>query len=434
MNKRRFFHHWNQSSFIIKIILVCLTSFASRLFSQPLAEGHDKFLGNVIGSSIPANFNSYWNQVTPENSGKWGSVASTGQDASNWNWGDLDMAYNYALDNDFPFKHHTLVWGQQQPWWIQNLDSLEQAQKVEEWIQLVGERYPEMDFVDVVNEPLLFHNAQPSYKDALGGNGETGWDWVIWAFEKARQYFPDSTKLILNEYNILNSNYYTNQTIGIIDLLKERGLVDCIGIQGHHFELRTAQTSTINSNLDKLTATGLPIYISEFDIDAEDDDAQLQEYQRLFPVLWEHPGVKGITLWGYIQGKIWKTNAYLIRTDGSERPALEWLRGYLSGSDIKDLTGSIPRDYMFYQNYPNPFNPSTTIRYSLPKPSKVKVTIHNALGVKVRTLVDSYQNIGEHSIIWDAKDDHNNPVSSGIYFYSMTTDDVTMKNKMILIR
>jgi len=120
---------------------------------------------NVYGNSGPgANFDLYWNQVTPENSGKWGSV-EIGRDI--YEWGGLNNAYNYALDRDFPFKHHTLVWGQQQPWWLQYLDSASQAEEVEEWIRLVGERYPDMDFVDVVNEPLP-NRAPPKYKDALG--------------------------------------------------------------------------------------------------------------------------------------------------------------------------------------------------------------------------------------------------------------------------
>lgn len=68
---------------------------------------------------------------------------------------------------------------------------------MEKWIRLVGERYPDMDFVDVVNEPF---NAPPPYKNALGGSGTTGGDWVITAFQWARQYCPSRTKLLLNEY------------------------------------------------------------------------------------------------------------------------------------------------------------------------------------------------------------------------------------------
>ena len=100
------------------IIVIYLLLIGSYLFSQPLADGHSKFLGNVIGNSgIQDNFDTYWNQVTPENSGKWTSVEGISRD--NYEWGGLDAAYNYALEQEYLFKHHTLVWGKQQPWWIQ---------------------------------------------------------------------------------------------------------------------------------------------------------------------------------------------------------------------------------------------------------------------------------------------------------------------------
>ena len=156
--------------------MLFLLLFNTPIFSQPLAEGNSKFLGAGIDGSFPSNFDLYWNQVTPGNAGKWGSVESI-RDVYQWN--ALDDAYFYALDREFPFKLHTLIWGQQQPAWINALDSAAQAEEIEEWIQLAAEMYPDANFVDVVNEPLLFHGAQPSYKNAMGGDGITGWDWVI---------------------------------------------------------------------------------------------------------------------------------------------------------------------------------------------------------------------------------------------------------------
>jgi endo-1,4-beta-xylanase len=417
-------------------LFAVLILFNAEVFSQPLASGHSKFLGNVYGNGSPAaNWDSYWNQVTPENSGKWGSVEPS---RDNYSWSGLDQAYNYAKQRSLPFKMHNLIWGQQQPGWITSLDSASQAEEIEEWIRLVGERYPGLDFVDVVNEPLSNHAPAP-YKNAMGGDGSTGWDWVIWAFEKARQYMP-SAKLILNEYNILNSSSNTTTFLQIINLLKDRNLIDGIGVQGHRFEIESTDTSVLRSNLDKLAATGLPIYISEFDLGnignsgTANDTVQLQLYQRVFPVLWEHPGVKGITLWGYVQGQIWQTTTYLVRSDGSERLALKWLRTYLTVTDVEESNKSLPTQHNLLQNYPNPFNPSTTIRYSLRASSKVRLTVYSVLGVKVRTLVESIQNDGEHAVVWDATDDRNNPVPSGVYIYRLTTDDVSLQKKMLVLR
>jgi hypothetical protein len=80
---------------------------------------------------------------------------------------------------------------------------------------------------------------------------------------------------------------------------------------------------------DRLGKLGLPIYVSEFDVNIANDDAQLRRYKALFPVIWQSPAVAGVTLWGYKQYHTWRRNAYLLRADGSERPALVWLREYV---------------------------------------------------------------------------------------------------------
>jgi hypothetical protein len=72
-----------------------------------------------------------------------------------------------------------------------------------------------------------------------------------------------------------------------------------------------------------------------------------------------------------------------------------------------------PKEFVLYQNFPNPFNPSTTIKYSLPVESFVKINIYNALGEVIEKLVSEMQNYGTYEIIWDAKN-----YSSGIYYYS----------------
>ena len=86
------------------------------------------------------NFAAYFNQVTPENAGKWGSVEAT---RNVMNWAQLDIAYNLAKSNGFPFRLHTLIWGAQQPAWIASLPVAEQREEIEEWFALVAARYPE---------------------------------------------------------------------------------------------------------------------------------------------------------------------------------------------------------------------------------------------------------------------------------------------------
>jgi endo-1,4-beta-xylanase len=93
--------------------------------------------------------------------------------------------------------------------------------------------------------------------------------------------------------------------------------------------MNTVSVNTMQSVLNTLSATGLPIYVSELDMTG-DDATQLARYQEKFSVLWENSNVKGITLWGYIQGQTWIANTELITSSGTERPALKWLKSYLS--------------------------------------------------------------------------------------------------------
>jgi endo-1,4-beta-xylanase len=306
----------------------------------PLAYGLDKFLGCAYGPDSERDFAGYWNQVTPGNGGKWGWVEGT---RDNMVWTDLDEAYQLAKDSNFIFKDHTLIWGNQQPHWIGALDSADQYDEIIEWFTAVANRYPLMDMVDVVNEALHDPPDDPGdpddggYYGALGGPGVTGWDWVIESFRLARDIMPDTTMLLLNDYSIINSNNTTDNYLHLIHLLQENdSLIDGIGIQGHGFEW-TASTSTYLRNLDTLASTGLPIYISEFDLDGLNDLQHVHNYMNIFPLLWEHPAVKGITLWGFRPG-MWRTQqgAYLIDANGNERPAMLWLRAYLKNSFVPD--------------------------------------------------------------------------------------------------
>jgi endo-1,4-beta-xylanase len=315
----------NKLSLISKIIIggsLVATSMASQ---AQIATG-GKFLGNIASNYIPSTFTTYWNQITPENASKWGSVEAT-RDVMDWTM--VDNIYTFASNNAYPVRYHTLVWGSQEPGWVANLSPSEQVNEVTEWINAAGARYPDTSFVDVVNEPL---HAPPSYKEAIGGDGATGWDWVVWSFEQARAAFPNA-KLHINDYGIINDITAARKLAEIAEILKARGLIDGIGIQCHYFNIERTQTSEMQNVLDTLAATGLPIYVTELDMTGA-DKRQLSLYQERFPVLWEHPAVKGVTLWGYIEGETWSTNAHLVNSDGTERPALQWLKDYVPASGL----------------------------------------------------------------------------------------------------
>ncbi|KAA3615242.1 MAG: T9SS C-terminal target domain-containing protein [Calditrichaeota bacterium] len=86
-------------------------------------------------------------------------------------------------------------------------------------------------------------------------------------------------------------------------------------------------------------------------------------------------------------------------------------------------------DYKVNQNYPNPFNPETFISYQIPIKTKVELSIYNILGQKIKTLVNQKQSAGKHKIKFDASG-----LSSGVYFYKLTTIDFTQSKKMLVFK
>ena len=91
------------------------------------------------------------------------------------------------------------------------------------------------------------------------------------------------------------------------------------------------------------------------------------------------------------------------------------LDGSISAIDLNINTCNYKSThYVLFPNYPNPFNPTTTIKYSIPKQSNVKLKIFDLLGSEVKTLVNKEQNQGNYRIEFDGKD-----FTSGIYFYKI---------------
>ena len=91
-------------------------------------------------------------------------------------------------------------------------------------------------------------------------------------------------------------------------------------------------------------------------------------------------------------------------------------------------------DYKIHQNYPNPFNPVTTLHYDLPEDALVNITIYDMIGRIVNNLVSSTQNAGYKSIQWNATNNAGQPVSAGLYLYTIEAGKFRQTKKMVLLK
>lgn len=294
-----------------------------------LAKGDCKYLGNILSGAVPSDYNTYWNQASPENAGKWGTVeAVQGQ----YVWTDMDIVQKWAKSTGNPYKYHCLVWGGQQPSWVSTLA------QVTTWFDAVSKRYPDANMIDVVNEAFpggsyggTVHAPAP-YRGVLSAqaklDGITGeFDWIFEAFKMARSRWPKAI-LIYNDYNTIEYKEENAWVIKLAQAAKAQNIpIDAIGCQAHDaFKVATA---TVKSNIDAIAAVGFPIYITEYDIQLTDDTQQKNVMAEQMPMFWNDPNVKGVTYWGLREGQTWRTGTGIFTSSGALRPSMQWLKDWI---------------------------------------------------------------------------------------------------------
>ena len=331
-------------SMISKVSVFALM--VSSLSFAGIANNASKFLGNTTSfvaelGIIPEDFDTYWNQITPQNECTWTVVEKK---RGEYDWTSCDIVYNWAKEHKALFTFRTLLWGSHYPVWLTKLDSAETKQAITEWFDAVQEHYPDLEMIEVVNEAVKNGNSYHSAFDrgnsmieALGG--DTGnYEFVVTAFKMARERWPKAI-LIYNDYNTIL--WQKDQGIDLLKKIKAQGApVDAYGMQFHEtIQQGSGSWCTSSATLKRALheaheQTGLPIYITQYDVGSKDDDFQKNCYMEHIPLLMETEYVKGITLWGYVYGKTWISCNGLeqgcsgLIKDGIERSAMTWLKEY----------------------------------------------------------------------------------------------------------
>ncbi len=137
--------------------------------------------------------------------------------------------------------------------------------------------------------------------------------------------------------------------------------------------------------------------------------------------------------------KDYMPNVTTVTIPGFDIPSVT-IPGYLSlitDGFVKVEENEItnPADFTLYQNYPNPFNPETNITFNITETSNVELTVFNNLGEKITTLINENLSAGKHEVKFSVSSiKGSNALSSGIYFYSLKTNNGTITKKMTLIK
>jgi endo-1,4-beta-xylanase len=326
---------------MLKFLLTVIFAFCLQSNFSSAADAV-KILGCATDGSIldQSNFAQYFVAMTPESNGEWTSIEPV-QNQRDWSQMDFDL--RFTTDSTLAFREHVLFYPLIPPPWIGGLSASAQVSAVKAFLADFASRGYDLKQIVVANEVL--HGQPPPYAAAFGGAGATGKDWLINLYSLVRQYFP-GVQLGISEYDVESypdsvvpwmdgGKSLVPQYISLCNLLKSRGLLDFVCLEGHYLE--STPDSQITAALNMYEVLGLPVYISELTVAYQDDRQQLARYQDLFPLLYTHPVIAGITLWGYtdidaggpgssIPGL---PHAYLYSTStNSERPALTWLKRY----------------------------------------------------------------------------------------------------------
>jgi len=143
---------------------------------------------------------------------------------------------------------------------------------------------------------------------------------------KAVRAIDPGAQLALNDYAMLNSSSSPLVISEFVELIgkvrKLGGPIDVIGVQGHVGQQPRAPELVLN-DLDLFRPTGLPVQITEFDINTKDEQLQADYTRDFLIAIYSHPVVNGYIQWGFYEGHHWKPQAAMFRKDWSEKPNLQ---------------------------------------------------------------------------------------------------------------
>lgn len=268
---------------------------------------------------------------------------------------------NYCRDNNIPVRGHTLVWHSQTPdWffkenyaddgdWVSKDKMIERMENyIKNVMEIIEKEYPTVNFYawDVVNEAWM-EDGKPRAAGAYSkGDGSSAWvqifgdnSFIEYAFQFARKYAPEGCKLYYNDYN----EYMDQKMNAIYNMaleLKEKGLIDGIGMQAH-LDVGFPTAQMFEAAVAKYASTGLDVQITELDITTSDtSEAGLKKQAQLYSDVMDAAvkyadSVSAVVIWGVTDDTSWRADRIPLIFDDQfkAKPAFYSM---IDGLDIPD--------------------------------------------------------------------------------------------------
>jgi len=274
--------------------------------------------GRLVGAALfssrlgsDANYTGaagrHFNYVTAEWEMKWDPVQRT---PGVYDFAGADRIVEFAEAHGMRVKGHALVWHGATPAWVGALSPPELRIAFEDHIRVVAGRYRGRLWAwDVVNEAI--DDAQPGLRSTVFSRG-LGADYVAEAFRLARQADPEA-KLIYNDYGGEGLNRKSNDDYELVRDLKQRRLVDGVGLQMHVSATGLPAIADVSANIRRLAALGLQVNISEMDVRVRDVagdttaklERQRQVYREVVAACMAEPRCEAVTFWGFTDAHSW---------------------------------------------------------------------------------------------------------------------------------
>jgi GH35 family endo-1,4-beta-xylanase len=256
-----------------------------------------------------------------ENDMKWPHWAGR---RSNRGWSQAATmdAVDWLNDHDIVVKSHTMLWGSWQnvPKYLKAMEDDPAALRslIHNHLRDQGNAFADhIQFADVLNEAMS-HN---ELMELLG------WDSVADWFKIARETLP-GVQLVINEFDILGnggSPKRQERHFALVEkLLAADAPIDVLGFQSHFWSTRLTPPEELFAIIDRFASFGLPLMVSEFDMNILDEDLQA-DYSRDFLHVWfSHPATESFIMWGFWAGAHWFGEpGAMFRMDWSSKPNLQ---------------------------------------------------------------------------------------------------------------